>query len=601
MRRALVGLCAAFAAAVATVMVPPAATAAITPPTYVRTIGGPGHAGVYAWGMATASDGSILTTDYNNYLVRRYSPSGQLLQSFSCRGNGQGCTLQPYSVSVSPVDGAIYVMDFNAQQIEVFNANGTFRKVIDGIGWKYAPRAVVNSTGRIYVVDSHNISPTFPNRVHVLSPDGTQLFDFGTNGTAPGQLGVTRGIAIGPNDEVYLGDVGNRRIDVFDKDGNFLRMFGSGGTGAGKFGGDMRGIVVGGGYVYVVDASQGQIEKFTTAGQYVATIGQPGSDPGQIAGGREITIGHDGNLYLADYTATRIDVFTPSGTWVRTIPDPPQPAPNGGFAMPEGVAVNNANGNVYVSDTFNHRIQQFTNTGTFVRAWGYRDTGDPNAMDYPRGISVDQATGNVWLNNTRSANIKAYTSTGGFIRSFGSQGPADNQFYYARGIHYGSDNRVYVPDSGNLRLKVTDPQGNLIWSVPCGAPALPGNWVLFGCTSVTRDDAGNVYAASPTENKVYKWTSNGTLVWKKGTAGNGNGQVSAPYGVAVRGNRLYVSEQNGNRIDVFDLNFTYQGRFGSRGAGHGQFNQPAQMQIDNAGRIYVCDKNNERIEVFQLR
>ena len=45
---------------VATAPVP--ASAAITTPTYLRHIGFPGHAGVYAWGMATVIDGTIVTS-----------------------------------------------------------------------------------------------------------------------------------------------------------------------------------------------------------------------------------------------------------------------------------------------------------------------------------------------------------------------------------------------------------------------------------------------------------------------------------------------------------------------------------------------------------
>lgn len=63
----------------------PAAQAAISA-TWVRQIGRPGHAGLYAWGAATAVDGSILVGDYNNYNIKRFSPAGRCCRPSVARG-----------------------------------------------------------------------------------------------------------------------------------------------------------------------------------------------------------------------------------------------------------------------------------------------------------------------------------------------------------------------------------------------------------------------------------------------------------------------------------------------------------------------------------
>ena len=71
-RWALGAALATLLAMAASLLTVPAANAAVTA-TWVRQIGKPGHAGLYAWGAATALDGSILVGDYNNYNVKRYS------------------------------------------------------------------------------------------------------------------------------------------------------------------------------------------------------------------------------------------------------------------------------------------------------------------------------------------------------------------------------------------------------------------------------------------------------------------------------------------------------------------------------------------------
>lgn len=587
---------------------PVPASAAITPPTFVRTIGASGHAGVYAWGMATAADGTILTSDYNNYVIRRYSTSGALLQSFSSGGTGPCQNTQPYGIAVDPNRGTIFMQDTNNAQMEMFAANGTCTKTIDMRvnGAAYTPRMAVNPQGLVYVINSHNL-PNFRNSIMIYDSTGAYVrtVALGTSSTADGAFNTIRGIAIDPvTGEVYLNDSGNGRVQVFSPDmSTFLRKFGRAGsaTCAGCLGGDMRGMAIdkANNWIYISDAAQGQVEKYTLGGQYVGTISIPGPDGTSVGSPRDVTVGLDRRLYVADYGTNQILVYNTNMTNVLTIPNPPQPAPNGGLNQPEGVAVNNATGNVYVTDTFNNRVQQFTQTGGFVRTWGYRSLDTQTGMSYPRGLWIDQTNGNLVMNNTRVGNIKTYGASGNYLGQFGAEGRDPGEYFYSRGIT-GTANRFYIPDSGNLRFVATDRAGNVLWTQPCGTRGT--SWVLLGCTTATVDAAGNIYTAGVAENALYKFSPTGALIWKKIYAlGAAQGQLNSPYGVAVRGNLLYVSEMNNNRISVFDLDGTFQGTFGSFGTGNGQLRKPMAITIDSAGRIYVCENTGERISVWQLR
>ena len=588
-------------AAVAAVLAQPAG-AAITTPTYVRTIGFPGHAGVYAWGMATGIDGSIVVSDYNNYVLRRFTPGGQLINTFSGRGREPGQTSQPYGVAVNPNDGSIYMADLTPREIEKYDEDGNYLTTINAAqyGAYYASRVAVNSEGRLYVISSHT-PPTFQHRLVVFDENDNYLFTKNYNagaGSADGEIGVIRGIAVGANDELYMVDSGNRWIGVWDEDGEWIRKFGVAGAGACRLGGDLRGIAIDleNDWAYVVDNAQGQVEKFrASTGQCLGTFTAPAPPDAAAWGPRELTVGHDGNVYVADYTGTRVVVFSPTGTILRTFPNPPLEAPDGGLNQAEDVAVNSATGDVYVSDTWNHRVQRFSSTGTFLQKWGFRGNNDPNAMSYPRGIAIDQANGNVWINNTRTGDIKAYTANGGFVRSFGTEGDeGPNEYFYARGIWVAPNGRLYVPDSGNLRIKAVNQNGSVIWTRPCGAPA-GSIYILMGCTGVTTDAQGNVWAAAPTEQRIYKFSPNGTLIAKYGA-----GNVGQPMDVASRGGLIYVADQGRNRIAVFDTSGVFQGAFGSKGTGNLQFDKPTGLAIDSAGLLYVADSLNERIQVFRL-
>src|SRR5262249_38759848 len=145
----------------------PASSATVSA-TWIRQIGAPGHAGVYAWGMSTATDGSILVSDYNNYVVRRFSTTGTLVQTFSGKGSGPGQTLQPYGLAVDSKSGAIYLADLVNDRINKYNADGTYNSEIDykTYGEGYTARLAVDTAGNLYAVSS-STSNKPPNRVFV--------------------------------------------------------------------------------------------------------------------------------------------------------------------------------------------------------------------------------------------------------------------------------------------------------------------------------------------------------------------------------------------------------------------------------------------------
>jgi DNA-binding beta-propeller fold protein YncE len=203
--------------------------------------------------------------------------------NFCQRGQGAGqCTI-PHGVATSPLSGHIYLADEENQRIDEFSAWGEFirawgwgvrtgaseletcttesscRKGLtgSGVGQFSGPVGVaVDSAGDVYVVDWQN------HRVQKFDSEGHFLLMFGgevdqgpnhagnvctaafiadgdtcgagTAGTGNGQFAAGWkggpfdspfsgiGIAIGPADEVYVGD--ENRIQVFDTGGSFQRQ-----------------------------------------------------------------------------------------------------------------------------------------------------------------------------------------------------------------------------------------------------------------------------------------------------------------------------------------------------------------------------------------
>lgn len=117
-------------------------------------------------------------------------------------------------------------------------------------------------------------------------------------------------------------------------------------------------------------------------------------------------------------------------------------------------------------------------------------------------------------------------------------------------------------------------------------------------TGVATDGNGNVYVADH-GNRIQKLDANGTLVGRWGSEGAGNGDFNYPFGIAIdRRGTVYVADAGNNRIQKFDTNGTFLGTLGSPGAGHGQFAAPRGVAADATGNVYVADTGNNRIQKF---
>ena len=551
----------------------PAVAASAFSLTPVRTIGRSGHAGLYAWGMEAAPDGTILVADYNNFRVQRFSRAGALLGTAIPRDAHHTV---PYDVTTDPRNGDIYIGDVDSgATVDKYSASGRFLMSFGGVGtgpgrYVYPGYLTVASTGRVFVVDSRD------HNVVAVSPTGQELFQIGRQGSANGLFNNPRGIGIDAQDNIYVADNRNHRVQVFDSNGRFLRKFGSSGTGPGQFGpaANLRGLAVDqeNGWVYVADATNSMISKFTLQGQFLMRFGGSGSGPGKFLGGpRGVTVDQDGNVWVGDMANFRAMKFSSNGQFLLSVPDPPEPPPPGGFNQPWGVAVDST-GKVFVADSYNWRMQRFSATGEFELAWGNRQV-----FSYQRGVAIDRRDDTVVVADTDHALIKKFTSSGTLLWSADGKGVQ---------VDVGPDGRIYVPDVGLRRIRVLSPSGAQLGSIgsgfnyPRGVAVDPSNASVWASDSGLRNvrqfsmsgallrtigqgqlsqagdvavDATHVYVADTGTNQIKVWTKAGQFVGAFGGGGSALGRLLSPMGLDIRGDLLYVAERTGERVTVFRI------------------------------------------------
>lgn len=235
--------------------------------------------------------------------------------------------------------------------------------------------------------------------------------------------------------------------------------------------------------------SNHRIQVFTEAGDFVRKWGTFGSAPGQFFNPIGVTLDLSQNLYVADQGNQRIQEFTGDGTFLKQW--------GSGF-NPTGVATDSAN-NVYVTEQFDHRAAKFTDEGVLIKRWNTQG-------QFPRGIALDSLN-NVYVVttdfNSNTYSVEKYSSDGVFIESWSSTGSVNEDNLNLYGIDIDGSNNVYVADTRNDRIQ--------------------------------------------------KFTSEGTLLANIGSSGGSDGQLNQPTDVDVDDGtgEVYVTDSGNHRVQVF--------------------------------------------------
>ncbi len=148
------------------------------------------------------------------------------------------------------------------------------------------------------------------------------------------------------------------------------------------------------------------------------------------------------------------------------------------------------------------------------------------------------------------------------------------------------------------------------------------------------DDAGNFYIADSGHSRILVFDPNGGYLRTIGTKGTGENEITFPLGVAVQGDRLYVTSMVLSKMIIYDLQgeviqevvldrpirvknykdqlwMTTPGQiwltdlegnvlrtFFRRGQAEGQLNYPNGLAFDSEDNVFVSDTMNNRIQAI---
>jgi hypothetical protein len=94
-----------------------------------------------------------------------------------------------------------------------------------------------------------------------------------------------------------------------------------------------------------------------------------------------------------------------------------------------------------------------------------------------------------------------------------------------------------------------------------------------------------------------KKPSDSAPVKRFGTAGTGPGQLTEPYGIAIKpSGNIFIGERGNNRVEEFSPSGEYLAQFGTKGSGPGQFSELSNVAVGQGGVLFVADSNNMRVQ-----
>lgn len=257
---------------------------------------------LHAVRITTDSQGRILLTEPDAGSVHILDFANRKYTLIDGRKDGR--MLSPYGVAADAEDN-VYLTDSKRGMIEVFRANGKFKKYIGnfhGEGAFQLPNSIAidRPSGRIYLSD------TSRHLVLILNHDGKELARIGKRGggSGPGEFRLPTEIAL-HGQELFVLDKQNRRIQVFTLDGRFKREIHPEGMDAEM----VRGMAIDThGWIYLL-LDLGFINVIDQKGEILFKFGHQGTEPGEFNNSQSIYIDSADRLYVTDTGNMRVQLF----------------------------------------------------------------------------------------------------------------------------------------------------------------------------------------------------------------------------------------------------------------------------------------------------
>ncbi len=522
-------------------------------------------------GVAVSAS-SVYVVDAGNMRIQQFDLAGAWVRSL----NAPGGLLGAKGVTVDAV-GNVYVVESAADRIAKFNSSGAYMTRFGGTGVAlgdfanpstvaFAAKVRLNQGGTQPWVDATNVllvSDTGNRRVQAIST---------VNGAAVGQydsfIAHTEG-AITSYDSRFIAPSGIKAVGAASGYSNFL----------------LTDIVLG-----TVELCEGRFYPPAFAvGNNMPALTPPGVLSGEsttsaFVAPRSAAQLSDNTYLVADTGNDRVSRY--NGAWLRSW-EASGTGP-GELAGPGSVATS-AQGMTAVADTGNHRVNVYDRDGQFVNSFGsfgsdYHHFGQPTSV-------ARSADGLWWVSDPGRPGIAVWDDNFDLYDYYG-----EGIVIEPRGIAFDADGNLIVADSGRDQIVRIARSGAYLGSIGTTGSA---NGEFQDPWDVAVDRQGNLWVVDRGNHRVQKFNlTTGAHITSFGVQGGGEGQFESPSGIAFLSDGSGLVADTGNdRVQRRGLSGSFMQSIGGPGDYPSRLYRPVDVAVDGE-RFWVVERDGDRIQAF---
>jgi DNA-binding beta-propeller fold protein YncE len=204
----------------------------------------------------------------------------------------------------------------------------------------------------------------------------------------------------------------------------------------------------------------------------------------------------------------------------------------------------------------------------------------------PRGIAVTPDE-RVYIIDSASRKIVIYSNKDRKLKEIGLR-----KLLNPQGIALDMErSRIYVTDAKRYEVYAFDFDGNQLFKFEKvgGAPM-----------AVAVNSKGTVYVTDQIGGRVAVFNYDGEFQYDIGSLGDSYGNFARPKGIAIDSeDNIYVADSAFGNVQIFDKKGKLLTFIGHHGTSLGMLQLPVMMWIDQNDRLYVAERGNHRIQIFQ--
>jgi len=185
-------------------------------------------------------------------------------------------------------------------------------------------------------------------------------------------------------------------------------------------------------------------------------------------------------------------------------------------------------------------------------AWGVNPEKGADASTNTSGIGVDRKRGLVYVLVRQKPHVRVYRENGEFVRAWSPE-----KVGRVHMLHLDPAGNIWIADNFAHTVTLYTPRGDALMTLGTyGQPGMDGEHFNQPTDVSTAHDGQTIFVTDGYNNKrVAKFDRTGKYLgmWGGKDAGTGKGEFVLPHSLTVMGDKVYVADREGGRIQLFDL------------------------------------------------